>query len=139
MLCAADSSGLTSSRSSQRRSRSRKVAIRHAQVQSCFILKSLANSGGRAVSRNSILSLRPCPIIITLDELVQQTCEFQCNAKAETFVGRECFSDASISHDTFAADHGVDLVEDSETMTPMATVAMTTTTLTSTMKIPTCI
>jgi hypothetical protein len=121
------------------RARSRKVAIRKAQVQSCFILKSLANSGGRVVARDFILSLRPCPITITLDELVQDTREFQCNSKVEPFVGRECFSDASISHDTWAADHDVDLVEDSENMTPMATVAMTTTTLTRTMKIPTCI
>jgi hypothetical protein len=79
MLCAADLCGLTS-RAARRRLRSRKVAIRHAQVQACFIMKCLANSGDRAVSRDSVLSLRPRPIAVALDELVMHPSEFQFNA-----------------------------------------------------------
>ena len=84
MLCAADLCGLTS-RAALRRSRSRKVAIRHAQVQACVIMKCLANSEDRVASRDSVLALRPRPSAVALDELVMCSSEFQFNAEATCF------------------------------------------------------
>jgi hypothetical protein len=116
MSCAAVSSGLTSS-AARRRLRTTKVAIRHAQGQACSILKCLTNSDDRFVSRDSILSLRPRPTVVALDELILQPTKFKFNAEATCYyldqVDADAFADCVLSVvEELAVPHDVETETD---------------------------